>query len=79
MMKTVKKYVNFYVKEWKIDSKITNICYLKIKRLIKELGIEIQYMEFSGNGYFGIEENNTAIIFINEQFKRNRYITYFIT
>ena len=37
----------------------------KIKRLIKELGIEIQYMDFSGNGYFGIE-NNTAIIFINE-------------
>ena len=36
----------------------------KIKRLIKELGIEIQYMDFSGNGYFGIE-NNTAIIFIN--------------
>ena len=38
----------------------------KIKRLIKELGIEIQYMEFSGNGYFGIEENK-PIIFINEQ------------
>ena len=37
----------------------------KIKRLIKEIGIEIQYMDFSGNGYFGIE-NNTAIIFINE-------------
>ena len=37
----------------------------KIKRLIKELGIEIQYMDFSGNGYFGIE-NNTAINFINE-------------
>lgn len=37
----------------------------KIKRLIKELGIEIQYMDFSGNGYFGIE-NNTAIIFINK-------------
>ena len=32
---------------------------------IKEIGIEIQYMDFSGNGYFGIE-NNTAIIFINE-------------
>ena len=38
----------------------------KIKRLVKELGIEIQYMEFSGNGYFGIEENK-PIIFINEQ------------
>lgn len=38
----------------------------KIKRLVKELGIEIQYMEFNGNGYFGIEENK-PIIFINEQ------------
>ncbi len=27
----------------------------KIKKLVKELGIEIQYMDFSGNGYFGIE------------------------
>lgn len=38
---------------------------LKIKRLIKELGIEIQFMEFGGRGYFGIENNN-PIIFINE-------------
>mgnify|MGYP000010479276 FL=1 len=37
----------------------------KIKRLIKELGIEIQCMEFGGHGYFGIE-NNKPIIFINE-------------
>ena len=36
----------------------------KIKRLIKELGIEIQYMELGGNGYFGIE-NDKPIIFIN--------------
>ncbi len=38
----------------------------KIKRLVKELGIEIQYIDFLGNGYFGIEENK-PIIFINEQ------------
>lgn len=37
----------------------------KIKRLIKELGIEIQFMEFDRHGYFGIE-NNKPIIFIND-------------
>lgn len=37
----------------------------KIKQSIKELGIEIQYMEVIGKGYFGIEDNN-PIIFINE-------------
>ena len=36
----------------------------KIKCLIKELGIEIQYMDFIGKGYFGIEHNQ-PMIFIN--------------
>ena len=37
----------------------------KIKQLIKELGVEIQFMEFVRHGYFGIE-NNKPIIFIND-------------
>lgn len=37
----------------------------KISRLIKELGIKIQYIEIIGNGYFGIEDEK-PIIFINE-------------
>ena len=37
----------------------------KISRLIKELGIKIQYIEIIGNGYFGIEDEK-QIIFINE-------------
>lgn len=37
----------------------------KISKLIKELGIKIQYIEIIGNGYFGIEDEK-PIIFINE-------------
>ena len=37
----------------------------KIKRLIKELGIEVKYSDIISNGFFGFKKNK-AIIVINE-------------
>ena len=37
----------------------------KIKRLIKELGIEVKYSDITSNGFFGFKKNK-AIIVINE-------------
>ncbi|MCJ1978440.1 ImmA/IrrE family metallo-endopeptidase [Lactococcus paracarnosus] len=37
----------------------------RIKQQVKELGIEIQYMEMISNGYFGIEDDD-PIVFIND-------------
>ena len=37
----------------------------KIKRLIKELGIEVKYSDITSNGFFGYKKNK-AIIVINE-------------
>lgn len=42
---------------------------LKINKLIKDLGIEIQYMEIKSKGYFGIENNN-PIIFIRDDLNK---------